>query len=119
MFHRVHHRNIVISKFCAHFFRPFDLPSTRFGVRLVISASCQGSSEKQKTAQRFLIFWSWRKLRPEVVCFLTELALASEDVQMGGQNFFGGMIRGVFDVLLNEFLLDFYGFLQKFWVIWM
>lgn len=54
-----------------------------------------------------------------MVCFLTELALASEDVQMGGQNFFGGMIRGVFDVLLNEFLLDFYGFLQKFWVIWM
>ena len=57
MFHRVHHWNVVISKLCAHFFRPFDLPSTRFGVRLVISASCQGSSEVLKTAQRFGIFW--------------------------------------------------------------
>ena len=33
-------------------------------------------------------------LRPEVVCFLTELALASEDVQMGGPEMLRGFPAG-------------------------
>ena len=64
------------------------------------------------------------------MCFLTELALASEDVQMGGQNFFAGD-KGGFWCSFNEFLLDFFrssgwfgcdlvifdhfGFLVAFW----
>ena len=51
----------------------------------------QGSSEKE-TAQ--LGFLELEKMRPEVVCFLTELALASEDVQMGGQNSWGIFLGG-------------------------
>ena len=47
----------------------------RSGGRLAISVSCPGLSEVEISGH----------VRPEVVCFLTELALASEDVQMGGR----------------------------------
>ena len=50
---------------------------------------------REENGAAFLEFFESEKMRPEVVCFLTELALASEDVQMGGQNFLKGGIRGV------------------------
>ena len=75
--------------------------AARFGARLVISAS--GWDPIASSASSLDILDDhWMPigcplaggLRPEVVCFLTELALASEDVQMGGPEMLRGFRAG-------------------------
>lgn len=97
-----------------------QVPSRRERQRRGLLAHADSESGKQLVEiSVYLLVWGEAgniRFMPEVVCFLTELALASEDVQMGGSLYQGSgttksglflakIIRPIYNVIFEEWYL--------------
>eukprot|EP00434_Breviolum_minutum_P021258 symbB.v1.2.018753.t1/scaffold1508.1/size114708/12 len=98
-----------------------QVPSRRERQRRGLLAHADSESGKQLVEiSVYLLVWGEAgniRFMPEVVCFLTELALASEDVQMGGSVYQGNsgttksglflakIIRPIYNVIFEEWYL--------------